>query len=89
MSNIYQLRDENGVLKAELNETIAKLLVMESQGHFRDAKFKDGEEKRLFEFDADYKFGDIEKTGFSINIWKGDKLALKTPTPALKSGPRF
>ncbi len=89
MSEIYQLRDENGTLKAEFDEKIAKMIVMQSRGHFRDAKFKNGESKRLFEFDEDYKFGDIEKIGMAIWIWKGDKLAIKTPEPKSTASPKF
>lgn len=79
--NIYEVRDEKGVLKFRICEDLAQRMVRETKGHFRDAKFTSGEQKRIYEFDADFRMGSIERYGYEMAIWKGDKLSLVTPEP--------
>jgi hypothetical protein len=85
MSTLYELRDKDGVLKANLSERVAKNMMLSSKGDFRDVKLTSGEVKRLYEFKENYAFGDVESVGVSVMVWSGDSLRLKTPEPEITS----
>ncbi len=85
----YELRDERGVLKAKISEKLAKAIIGNVAGSFRDVKLESGNAKRVFEVSEDMKFGDIEKAGVEVMLWNGDRIGLYSPAPSKASSLTF
>jgi hypothetical protein len=87
--SIYELRDERGYLKAKISENIAKTIVANVAGSFRDVKLEGGAARRVFELSEDMKFGDLERTGIEVMLWRGDRIGLNSPAPNKSSSLTF
>ena len=70
----YQLRDEKGILKLELNTSSALLLMDKIPGFFREARYKDGSKKTVYEITQDFTF-DVGIYSLAIFLWAGDTLS--------------
>lgn len=84
MSEIYELRDESGTLKANIHLKIAKWIYENTPGKFREIKTESGEVKNIYEIADNFKFGDIDKVGVELMLWKGDNIRMKSPAPISK-----
>lgn len=78
MNDTYELRDENGNLKANIHLKMAKWIYENTPGQFKEVKLESGETKNIYVIADNFKFGDIEKVGMEIMLWKGDNIRIKT-----------
>lgn len=70
-SKKFNIRDENGIMKAKVSASTAFRLMNDIKGHFREVSYTSGKVRNAYVLEEDVS---LTLGEFKIFLWKNDKL---------------